>query len=683
MGNKKSTSKKHNKSKSLSNEKVKLDDINIICLDINCNDKSSSNLKFLNELEQIVNSVQIFDDSNLCEKFLKNDFNDNEIIFFILSDKLIQQIVPRIHELIYIDSIYVFCQHKNQYDLWSNKYSKLKGHLFTEISQLCDQVKQDIRRYQNDLIPIHMLDNTFTHDQLNQIEPDFMYSQLIKETLINIKYDKNARREFIQYCFIQSNILNINQMNIIHQFENNYEKHSPIWWYTRESFVYEILNKALRTQNIDILIKMGFFIKDLHQQIEDLYSLQEHCPMIVYRGQGLTNNQFEKLCKFKGGLISFHSFLSTSLDKRISLEFARRAIEKPGLRGIIFRMKIDPKNVNLSNSYASLNNLSYYKNNEKEILFSTHTIFRIVDIKQIKDENKIWQIDLKLTTIQDDIQLEQLTKHLREDVQSLSNPWERLAKLMFTIRQFDKAQQIYENILEKTSSNDSLQLAFIYHQLGYVNNEKGNLNKALEYFQKSIEIKANYLPEHYNDPQLADTYLNIGSIYHAQDKLDYALFYFQSALYTDSNDQTILPSIYNNIGMVLKRQGHFNDALQFFQKSLQIDLKFLPPTHPDLATTYSNIGRVYYLLNDYLNALSYYKKTCYIRSLSLPQNHPSILTAIENYQNTAILFKKYNSQINLSTSIIPKTHRSCSTLSKYSKQHKKKISISKQIITNK
>ena len=143
------------------------------------------------------------------------------------------------------------------------------------------------------------------------------------------------------------------------------KKHSPIWWYTRECFVYEMINKALRTENIDILIKMAFFIRDLHRQIERLYSTQEHCSMIVYRGQGMTTNQFEKLYNCKGGLISFQNFLSTTRDKQISLNFARRAIEKPGLRGIIFRMKIDPKLLNCSSPYASLNKLSYFKKCEK------------------------------------------------------------------------------------------------------------------------------------------------------------------------------------------------------------------------------------------------------------------------------------------------------------------------------
>ncbi|CAF4434233.1 unnamed protein product, partial [Adineta steineri] len=47
-----------------------------------------------------------------------------------------------------------------------------------------------------------------------------------------------------------------------------------------------MLNKALRTQDIEIIIKMGFFIRDLHQQIELLHSATKNQgSLTVYRGQ--------------------------------------------------------------------------------------------------------------------------------------------------------------------------------------------------------------------------------------------------------------------------------------------------------------------------------------------------------------------------------------------------------------
>ncbi|CAF4443886.1 unnamed protein product, partial [Adineta steineri] len=71
------------------------------------------------------------------------------------------------------------------------------------------------------------------------------------------------------------------QLNIINEFEHNYRQEKAIWWYTRECFTYEILNRALRTLDADTIINMGFFIHDLHQQIVQLHEQQ----LPYYRGK--------------------------------------------------------------------------------------------------------------------------------------------------------------------------------------------------------------------------------------------------------------------------------------------------------------------------------------------------------------------------------------------------------------
>ncbi|CAF0907271.1 unnamed protein product [Adineta ricciae] len=649
MGNR-STSK--NKS-SIGNPTTPLEDLNIVWLNTFTHEDSDRTFKLLPNLQQILPSIRTFNNVTHCEVFLRNEVHNNQIVFLIVSDTFAEDFLPHIRDLSYINSIYIL----------GRSDAKSGEKIFSDISELCRQLKEDVRDCQNDLTPIHLLNNI---QRDNKLEPSFMYSRLLKETLINIEYDENAKKDFVEYCRMQ-----FNQLPVLDDFERDYEKHSPIWWYTRDCFVYEMLNKALRTGDIDILIKMAFFIRDLHQQIQSLYVSQDHYSMTVYRGQGTSISQFESLCQCKGGLISFPNFLSTSLDKEVSLDFARRAIMKPGLRGILFRMKIDRKYSDSSNPYGSINKLSYFKGQEKEILFSTHTVFRLEDVRPMKDEPKIWQIDLKLTTNEDDVQLEQLTKHFREDLQSTTNQWENLAKLLLTMGEYDKAQQIYENLLEKTFEDDYEQLAFLYHQLGCVYNEKKNFEQALNYFQESLYLKRIYSPG-----QLADTYSNIGSIFHRLGKLDDALQYFQYALETNTNNEGILASLYNNIGMVLKKQGEYVDAIKHLEKSLQIDLSRLPSTHPDLAITYSNIGRVYINLKDYYHAAKYFQKTVNIRRLSLPQNHPSLLIAIANYENTLALLPENNLQTTSSAPVqstpFKHSHRLNRTLSSYAKMLKRK-----------
>ncbi len=55
-----------------------------------------------------------------------------------------------------------------------------------------------------------------------------------------------------------------------------------------------MLNRALREIDIDIIIKMGFFVSDLHRHIEKLHQQQFHDThseqsFILYHGQSLSN----------------------------------------------------------------------------------------------------------------------------------------------------------------------------------------------------------------------------------------------------------------------------------------------------------------------------------------------------------------------------------------------------------
>ncbi|CAF4420927.1 unnamed protein product, partial [Adineta steineri] len=166
------------------------------------------------------------------------------------------------------------------------------------------------------------------------------------------------------------------------RFENEYHAQLAIWWYTFPSNIYSMLNKALRTLDTDAIITMGFFLSDLHQQIQQLYEQQVSSygrkPFLVYRGQGLTKSDFEKLETTKGGLMSFNNFLSTSTDKEMSLSFAQDASTEPNKVGILFIISIDP--CIKSAPFASIKELSYFKE-EDEILFSMHTVFRVSTIK--------------------------------------------------------------------------------------------------------------------------------------------------------------------------------------------------------------------------------------------------------------------------------------------------------------
>ncbi|CAF1346621.1 unnamed protein product [Adineta ricciae] len=144
---------------------------------------------------------------------------------------------------------------------------------------------------------------------------------------------------------------------------------------------------------------MGFFLRDVHRQIQDLYEEQVSAydgeSFVVYRGQGLMKLDFENVQKAQGGLISLNNLLSTNTNEKVSLSFTRDASTKVDTVGIFFIMSIDP--CLTSTPFAFIKEESYFKR-ENKILFSMHTVFRVTVIKEMVNKSLLYQVELQLTS---------------------------------------------------------------------------------------------------------------------------------------------------------------------------------------------------------------------------------------------------------------------------------------------
>jgi tetratricopeptide (TPR) repeat protein len=389
---------------------------------------------------------------------------------------------------------------------------------------------------------------------------------------------------------------------------------------------------------VDLIIKLGFFIRDLHAHITCLhseqYSKDQHFDsFVVYRGQGLSEVDFNQLMKTKGGLLSFNNFLSTSKIREVSLNFAREMMEHSELVGILFVISVNPSVQ--STPFANVRNVGCYPQ-EEEILFSMHSIFRIGEIKQIDKNNRLWQVDLILTGDHDP-QLYALTEHIRKETYPHRKGWYRLGEILIKLGHFDKAQEVYEAMLAQTI--DDRDEASIYHQLGSIKDDQGEYAEAIKFYKKSIEMNQKILSPTHED--LVASYNNIGGAYDNMGEYSEALSFHEKALEIKEknlppNDPSLAIS-YNNIGLVYDKMGEYLKALSLHEKALEIREKILPPNHPHLATSYNNIGKVYYHTGEYSKALSFYEKTLEIDKKTLPSKHPDVAWS---YNNVGMVYDK-------------------------------------------
>ncbi|CAF0953208.1 unnamed protein product [Adineta steineri] len=531
--------------------------------------------------------------------------------------------------MLQLDAIHIFCSNKSRHQEWTKSWTKIKG-IHTNIKEICKALQLGVKQCDQDsiavsFVPVNEIAST---DNLNQLEPTFMYTQIFKEILLDIKYDHKAVKD-LAACCREVFVGNLIELEIINEFKHDYRPERAIWWYTRECFTYKMLNEALRTLDADIIIRMGFFLRDLHQQIQRLYEQQistyHKKSFVVYRGQGLMKSDFEKLRKTKGGLISFNNFLSTSTDKEVSLDFTRAASTEPNKVGVLFIMSIDP--CIKSAPFASIKNVSYI-NQEEEILFSMHTIFRVGAIKQMGNSNQFYEVELQLTS-DDDPQLRLLTDRIRKEAGS-STGWQRLGKLLLKIGQFNQAEELFNVLLKQTS--DESEKAIYYDCLGYTHTNQSAYEKAIRDYEKGLAIKQKTLSS--TNPDLATSYSNIGMVYSKMGEHSKALSFYEKAL--EINQKT-LPSnhpsfatSYNNFGGVYDNMGEYAKALSFYKKALEIRQKALLSNHPSLAISYNNIGSVYTRMGEYSKALSYYEKALELRLRTLPSNHPDLATSYNN-----------------------------------------------------
>ena len=100
----------------------------------------------------------------------------------------------------------------------------------------------------------------------------------------------------------------------------------------------------------------------------------------VYRAETLSESDFASLVEKKGkkdARITMNGFISTSRDKGVALDYAKKKRCDKNSKVIIYEITIDPRRPSVS--YANIEHISFHPN-EKEILFNMGSIFQIDDV---------------------------------------------------------------------------------------------------------------------------------------------------------------------------------------------------------------------------------------------------------------------------------------------------------------
>ncbi|CAF1345482.1 unnamed protein product [Adineta steineri] len=398
----------------LMSSELNYEDITLIWLDENENENFDC-LDTKCRLNIIVNYFKVFNDAQETLDYIRSALNEH--LFLIVSGSLGEIVTSQIYNESQLKFIYVFCINKEKHSEWTCKYEKICG-IFIDKNELFHHLSATVRAYEKSLTTISIFNKTCTateeksaRDYIIEENISLMWLQSFIDILLHLPIDKNiAKQDMIAECrlYYQNNAV---QLKEIDEFENNYCSDTVIYWYTRDSFVYRIVNKALRTLNIDIIFKFRFLIIDLYQQLK-----QHHADYIrslstinpkkiirrVYRSQRMGFNEIEKLQASVNNLICPNSFFSTTENYLMSTAFVAGGC---GSECVLFRIDIPDSyyhtiqdTLQYTRPFSKIESLSQFKT-ESEVIFSMGALFRIESVEQ----DYMWYVCMKFEGENDEL----------------------------------------------------------------------------------------------------------------------------------------------------------------------------------------------------------------------------------------------------------------------------------------
>ena len=242
---------------------IAMDESILVWLDTTSNTAPNS-IILKNNVEKFVNDIQIFDDVDECvlnlllittEKvflrlgcglsYLVDILNDlDQIQCIYLSEPTTFRCSVKVRG-VFINNTQLFNQLEKDINIWENRCSYLT---FCDVdSRRMETTTQDVQNHAASFMWSTMLLKTLLHTPLLSTNP---HQDLLKE----------ARRLYASNQF---------SLKVIDEFEHGYQAQDAIKWYTRDSFLYRLVNKALRTRDIYLIFKFRFLIQHIYNQLKD------------------------------------------------------------------------------------------------------------------------------------------------------------------------------------------------------------------------------------------------------------------------------------------------------------------------------------------------------------------------------------------------------------------------------
>ncbi|CAF1435592.1 unnamed protein product, partial [Rotaria sordida] len=618
-----------------SNENENKEGITLMWYDKNIGIRDDTK-KTIELLQKVNDYVLICSNRQTCIEYI--DQIKTEKVFLILSGITAQDILDEIHDHQQIDSFYIFCMEPEKYEIYLNNniYSKVNG-IYTKYEPLLNALQENIRysMKQSEAISLFDQDERSMRNLKEEIHT-FKYFRVFKQVLLKTEYNNDtAKNDMIEICrnYYRKNK---KELSNIDKFEQTYKSEDAIRWYTKQTFVYRLVNKALRTEDYEAMIILRFFIvnlsENLRQEYEDYKKKQNKYlrVLILYRGLKLPFAEVYSLKHNIGKTIATNGFLSTTRSKYVAYRFAKKGIKRTDVETVILEIEIDFKKLTVP--FIDIAQYSDFPN-EQEILFDLGASF-IIKSADYDTDQKIWLV--KLSAVSEETP-SKYTQVLLEEYKSETDMNILLGKLLYKMEKYGICRRVFEKLLNFYGSEEYEKLATIYNFIGESYAYENDYDKAIVNYTKAYNYYIKL--RQFQDAAIVTNY--IGVAYFNKNDKENARFYCTKSQDMWKELPTYTPEyIHCEIGYMLNLCGCLEDdnqiACDYFLKALKIyenPSKMCNHIQHDhrIAEICENLAYRYNQDNDNDKALEYIMKSVNIRktNISSLQKRKNYISCLE------------------------------------------------------
>ncbi|CAF0800693.1 unnamed protein product [Didymodactylos carnosus] len=365
-----------------------MEDITLVWFDKNIDVRTDTiqTRKMLREINDYVIFHRQLDE---CVEYIKSI--ENQKIFFVTSGACAESILPLVQKIRQIDSIFIFCMRKSKYEHLMDEYTEIIG-IYTTQDELVSSILENVHLIEKNLQTFSFYDQQqkLTRD-LTKEAASFFRFQLFIKAMLNMPKTSESKQEMVSKCqeYYRGNN---KELKFIQEFNKTYKSTDCIRWYTKQCFLYKLINKALRTEDIKQLYTFRFFIVDLCTSLAQQYrQIRDSSIVHLYRGVKVSNDESEMLKSSIDRLVSINGFLSTTRSRHLALNFATKPTKRMDIVPVLFEIEVD--RTQTTTVFADISEWSDYPQ-EQEVLFDVGAVFEISNVK-VNEEQHVWIIKMK------------------------------------------------------------------------------------------------------------------------------------------------------------------------------------------------------------------------------------------------------------------------------------------------